>query len=126
VLAISQGGRHHVLQCIPFSASLSVAPNAPGGAGLMSAPTNSHKPVRDDRKNTRMFGIHWHRSIHSALRELAAQEDTTAAAIMSSALAREFTMRGMPVPKELERDLADYKEFRRRRHRSAFNHGSSS
>jgi hypothetical protein len=71
-----------------------------------------------------MFGIHWDRSIHSALRELAAKEDTTAAAIVSSALAREFAMRGLPVPKELERDLADYKEFRRRRRR-AFDNGSS-
>ena len=62
---------------------------------------------RSAGKKTKLLGWHADKSIHQALRLLAAKMGRTNAAILSEAFAEKLVRHGEPVPEALLRDIAD-------------------
>ena len=58
-------------------------------------------------KRTKLIAWHADKSIHQALRLLAAKTGRTHAAILSKAFANELERNGEPIPEALLRDIAD-------------------
>lgn len=65
-----------------------------------------------------LIGGHFYKSVRRVLKQLAADEETSMAALMSEGFAYILEKRGRPVPKELLQDLKDFEERGRRKNRT--------
>lgn len=83
---------------------------------MPETPTNPASR-RPDREETSLLAVHVPKSLHRALRLLAAAKGITLTALHLELYARYLSAEGVPLLQEHERQLDDCKKYGRRRRR---------